>query len=141
MASKTLSISHYLDFPVVRTSWTYYSVETLHWLSAGFLQPFRMSVIHRLAGRLFQRARPCLGDTGSGEGRHDQPQEELEACCWSEFSFWSWTGAWVRGGAVLRAMSPQLSQPQAMPKLICLTDNQVVIFLFFFIILDTKLIS
>ncbi|CAB1425764.1 unnamed protein product [Pleuronectes platessa] len=41
----------------------------------------------KLAGRLFHRARPCLGDTGSGEGRHDQPQEELEACCWREFSF------------------------------------------------------
>ena len=63
-----------------------------------------MSVIHRLAGRLFHRTRPCLGDTGSGEGRHDQPQEELEACCWREFSFWSWAGAWVRGGAVANAI-------------------------------------
>lgn len=46
-----------------------------------------MSVIHKLAGRLFHRAGPCLGDIGSGEGRNDQPQEELEACSRSEFHY------------------------------------------------------
>lgn len=43
-----------------------------------------MSVLHRLAGRLFQRGGPCLGNTSGGEGRHCQPQEEPEVHCWSE---------------------------------------------------------
>lgn len=78
-------------------------VYTGHQLAS--LQHCMMSVIHKLAGRLFHRAGPCLGDIGNGEGRHDRPQEELEACNWSEFLFWSWAVAWVRGGAVAHAMS------------------------------------
>lgn len=43
-----------------------------------------MSVLQRLAERLFQRAGPCLGDSSSGEGGYYQSQEESEASCWSE---------------------------------------------------------
>lgn len=54
-----------------------------------------MSVIHRLAGRLFQRAGSAVGDTGVGEGRRDQSLEELEVCCWCELSLQNQTGASV----------------------------------------------
>lgn len=103
---------------------TDYSFETLRWLSAGFLQPCTMSVIHRLAGRLFPRAGPCLGDTVSGDDRHDQPQGEREACCCSEFSFWSGAGARVK--AVAQAILHQLSISwyQAELKEFSLTDNK-----------------
>lgn len=43
-----------------------------------------MSVLQRLAERLFQRAGPCLGDSSGGEGGYYQSQEESEASCWSE---------------------------------------------------------
>lgn len=68
-------------------------------LSACFeavvLLPCMMSVIHRLAGRLFQRAGSAVGDTSSGEGRRNQSQEELEVCCWCELSLQNRTGASV----------------------------------------------
>lgn len=69
-----------------------------------------MSVIHRLAGKLFQRAGPSVRDTDSGEGRHEQPQEELEARCWREFSFWSWAGACVRDWVVAHAILTRLAR-------------------------------
>ena len=98
---------HILDFQLVRTS----GHTAVLRLFSGYqlLLPCRMSVIHRLAGRLFHRAGPGLGDTGSGEGRHYQPQEELEACCWREFSLWTRTGVWVSNGAVVQALSCLLS--------------------------------
>lgn len=51
-----------------------------------------MSVIHRLAGKLFHRAGHCAGDADGGEDGHERPREELEACRWCEFSPWSRAG-------------------------------------------------
>lgn len=47
-----------------------------------------MSVLQRLAERLFHRAGPCLGDSSGGEGGYYQSQDESEASCWSEWLTW-----------------------------------------------------
>lgn len=62
---------------------------------AVVLLPCMMSVIHRLAGRLFQRAGSAVSDTGAGEGRHNQSQEELEVRCWCELLLQNRIGASV----------------------------------------------
>lgn len=67
-----------------------------------------MSVIHRLAGKLFHRAGPCAGDADGGEDGHERPREELEACRWCEFSLWSRGGSGI--GFVAHAVAYQHSQ-------------------------------
>lgn len=111
---------------VKRSGHTAESRKLVSRLLVRLLWPCRMSVIHKLAGRLFHRGGPCLGDMSGGEGTHHRPQEELEACHSSELPFWNLTEHGVMGGAVFHAVSHLCSQSQQ--KCSCLKHNLCVFF-------------
>lgn len=65
---------------------THRQIRALAQATRGVHPPRMMSIIHRLAGKLFHRAGHFGGGGDGGEDGHERPQEELEAYCWCEFS-------------------------------------------------------
>lgn len=64
-----------------------------------------MSVLQRLAGRLFHHAGPCLGDLGTGEGIRHHFQDDPEAFVSSE---------WLRLESMLEEVGPDAVPRQLM---------------------------
>lgn len=64
-----------------------------------------MSVLQRLAGRLFHRAGPCLGDLDAGEGSRHHSQDDSEAFVSSEWLGFESMLAEVESDAVPRRLT------------------------------------
>ncbi|GAA6089124.1 protein kinase, cAMP-dependent, catalytic, alpha, genome duplicate a isoform X1 [Tachysurus ichikawai] len=60
-----------------------------------------MSVLQRLAGRLFHHAGPCLGDVDAGEGSRHRSQDDPEAFVSSE---------WLGSESMLADVEPDVGQ-------------------------------